>query len=373
MGGPAHQAALLSGRRMDAERFETLLVHGSLAPGEESMADLAEREGARMVHLPTLGQPVNPANDLRALRSMRGIVRDFRPDIIHTHTAKAGYLGRQAALLARRPRPRLVHTYHGHVLEGYFGPLKTWAYRGLERRLARSTDRLIGVSQATVDDLVRFKIAPRSRFRVVPLGLDLSGYESPSDGASLRRELGLANGDVLAIFVGRVVPIKRLDLLIRAVAHARRSGARLHLAIVGDGELRPELERLSADLELGQAVHFLGYRRELAPLFAAANFAALSSENEGTPVSLIEGGAAGLPAVATDVGGVSEVVSTDVGILVPAGDHVALGAAMSRIAGDATLRRELGGRAANRMPRLYSAERLVGDVTELYRELAAPS
>jgi len=182
MGGPAHQAGLLSGRRFHPERYRTLLVHGSLAPGEESLAAIAEEEGATMRFLPELRQSVQPAHDPRALLKLIRIARAFRPDVVHTHTAKAGFLGRQAAL-AVRPRPAIVHTFHGHVLEGYFGPAKTRLYLELERALARVSDRLIGVSQATVDDLVRLGVAPREKFLVLPLGLDLDRFAEPALGS----------------------------------------------------------------------------------------------------------------------------------------------------------------------------------------------
>jgi glycosyltransferase involved in cell wall biosynthesis len=318
---------------------------------------------------------VNPPRDLRALGALVRIVRRFRPDIVHTHTAKAGFLGRQAALIASRPAPILVHTYHGHVLEGYFGPVKSGLYRRLEHRLACSTDRLIGVSQATVDDLVRLGIAARDRFQVIPLGLDLSGYvqDRGDERLRLRNDLGLGDRDVLALFVGRVVPIKRLDRLIRAIKNARELGAPVHLAIVGDGEIRPSLERLVADGGLADAVHFLGYRRELAPVFAAADLAVLSSANEGTPVSLIEAGAAGVPAVATDVGGVAEVVTPETGVVVPACDEEALAAALGRLSGDERLRTRLGAAARERTLDRYSADRLITDIQELYDTLLQPA
>ncbi|MFL5907214.1 MAG: glycosyltransferase [Solirubrobacterales bacterium] len=371
LGGPAHQASLLSGRRFDPERYETLLVHGQPAPGEESMADLAATEGAETVYLPSLRQPVNPLHDSRALRQLGSIARRFRPDLVHTHTAKAGFLGRTAALMAVHPRPVLVHTFHGHVLEGYFGPAKTRFYRGLERSLGRRSDRLIGVSQMTVDDLVRLGIAPREKFSVVPLGLDLEPFTRVDQRAreSLRAELQIAHDDVLLSFVGRIVPIKRLDVLLRAFSRAHGDGTRIRLAVVGDGETRPELERLAGELGVAQAVTFLGYRRDLATIAAAADVAVLSSDNEGTPVSLIEAGAAGKASVATNVGGVAEVVIPESGLVVPAGDEVAFAGAIRRLAGDRDLRERMGHRAREHVLSRYSAERLISDIDELYREL----
>jgi glycosyltransferase involved in cell wall biosynthesis len=372
MGGPAHVAALLGGRRFAARGYETLLVHGSLAPGEASLADLAEEEGAPMRFVSELQQPVHPLHDSRALLSLIRLARAFRPDVVHTHTAKAGFLGRQAAL-AVRPRPAIVHTYHGHVLEGYFGAGKSRLYLQLERALARVSDRLTGVSQATIDDLVRLGVAPRERFALLPLGLDLAPLAAPADGLrdKSRAQLGIGAGDVLLVFVGRIVPIKRLDLLLRALALAlaREGEPRLRLALAGDGEERPGLERQAADLGVAAEVRFLGYRRELRPLFAAADVAVLSSDNEGTPVSLIEAAAAGLPAVATDVGGVHEVVGEETGALVPRGDAGAFAAALVCMAADPDRRRACGRAARSRALARYGAERLLDDVDALYREL----
>jgi glycosyltransferase involved in cell wall biosynthesis len=337
------------------------------------MADLAKREEARMEYLPSLGQPVVPPRDARALAGIVRIVRRFRPHIIHTHTAKAGFVGRLAGLIALRPRPILLHTYNGHVLEGYFGPIRSGAYRRLERQLGRASHCLVGVSAATVDDLVRLRVAPREKFRVIPQGLELDPFTHVDDATrvAMRRQLVVPADQVLLTFVGRIVPIKRLDLLLRAFALARRTGAPVHLAVVGDGETRPDFERLASELGIAANVTFVGYRRDLPPIAAATDAAVLSSDNEGTPVSLIEAGAAGRPAVATDVGGVSEVVTTESGLLVPSGDEGALAAAIERLAADQELRRRMGQRAREHVLRRYSAERLVSDVDALYAELLA--
>jgi glycosyltransferase involved in cell wall biosynthesis len=334
------------------------------------MEDLAHCEGAQTQFVPNLVQPVRPHRDTAALVRISAIARRFRPNIVHTHTAKAGFIGRLAALTVR-PRPVIVHTYHGHVLEGYFGPAGSRAYRSLERILGRRSDCLIGVSKATVDDLVRLGVAPRERFRVVPLGLDLEPFTNLGEeaGRELRASLGIGDAELLATFVGRVVPIKRLDVLLRGIARARSEGVPLRLAIVGDGEIRPSLESLSRQLGIAEAVAFLGYRRDLGPITAATDVAVLTSANEGTPVSLIEAGAAGLPAVASAVGGVPEVVSEKNGILFPPGDDAALAQALGRMAGDATLRRRMGERAREHSLRRYSADRLVADIAALYEEL----
>lgn len=370
MGGPAKHVGLLSGRRMSELGYETLLVHGSLAPGEEPLTEVAEAEGAEMLYLPSLAPPIRPDSDIRALAQLIRVARRFSPEVIHTHTAKGGFLGRAAAL-AVKPRPTVIHTYHGHVLEGYFGSSKTALYRGMERAAARVSDRLIGVSSATVDDLVRLGIAPRDRFRVVPLGLDLDAFaalELVPDPAA-RRELGIEDDGILFTYVGRIAPIKRLDLMLESVAKARVAGHSIRLAVVGDGEDRAGLEAQARDLAIDSHVHFLGYRSDLARIAAASDAFALSSDNEGTPVSLIEAAASGRPVLATDVGGVRDVVKEHSGIIVAPDDPAALAEGFGVLAGDRDLRLEMGAKAREHALGRYSAGRLVGDIDSLYREL----
>jgi glycosyltransferase involved in cell wall biosynthesis len=365
IGGPAYHVSLLSGR-LDPECYETLLVAGRPGPGEGSFEGLARRYGARLEPLPSLSPEIDPRADLRALLELRAIVRRFRPHIVHTHTAKAGALGRTAALVAAiRPRPLIVHTYHGHVLEGYFGRAVTAGYRGVERGLARFSDRLIGVSQATVDDLVRLRVAPRERFAVVPLGLELDRF------LSLEPRSAPADGDAVALYAGRLVPIKRVDLLLAAVARARRGGAGLRLVVLGDGELRPSLEQLARRLGIAGSVEFLGYREDVGPHLAAADMAVLSSANEGTPVALIEAAAAARPLVGTRVGGVADVVAPGTGRLVASGDEEGLATALAELAADPALRRELGLRAREHVRSAYGADRLLADIDRLYGDLLA--
>ncbi len=373
MGGPAHQAALLSGRRFHPDRYETLLVHGRIPEGERSAAFLSEREGATMRYLPTLIQPISPVYDSRAIASLVKLIRGFRPDIVHTHTAKAGFMGRSAIVAAfpRGGRPKVVHTFHGHVLEGYFGPGRAALYRRLETGLARVTDRLIGVSEATIDDLVRLGVAPREKFTRVPLGLDLDAIAEPADGLRerTRSDLGIGEAEVACIFVGRIAPIKRVDRLLDAFAGAYEQVPRLRLLVVGDGPDRTELEARARTLGIANRVSWLGYRSDLDALFAAADLGVLSSDNEGTPVSLIEAGAAGLPAVATDVGGVAEVVEPGCGAVVPAGDTAAISSALAELARDDGARIAAGERARGRILDTYSYASLRRAIDGIYSEL----
>jgi glycosyltransferase involved in cell wall biosynthesis len=264
-----------------------------------------------------------------------------------------------------------VHTYHGHVLSGYFGPAKTEVFRRIEQGLARRTDCLIGLSQATVDELVAINVAPRERFRTIPTGLDLAAFLAvqQSDGCELRAVLGVEDDELLAAFVGRLAPIKRVDILLRAVAHARGAGARIRLAVVGDGELRETLEAHAAELGLSEAVTFLGFRRDLPQVAAACDLAVLSSDNEGIPVALIEAAAAGKPAIGTDVGGVSDVVPR--ADLVPAGDHRALGERLIAATRERAALPRKGEAARARVRETFAYERLLRDIAALYDELLA--
>jgi glycosyltransferase involved in cell wall biosynthesis len=367
LGGPAHHVALLS-RGLTARGYETLLVTGRAGAGEEEHADL---DGIRIRYLDRLAPEIRPLDDLLALVDLIRVVRAFRPDIVETHTAKAGMLGRLAALLARRQRPIVIHTYHGHVLRGYFGPLKTRVFRSIERGLARISDRLIGVSKATVDELVALKVAPREKFVVVPLGLDLDPFLALGldPDQSVREELGAGSDEVLFTFTGRLVPIKRPELMLRSLARARESGAAARVAVVGDGLPRAQLESLAQSLGCAGAVDFLGYRHDLPRIAAASDAALLSSDNEGTPVALIEAAAAGRPAVATDVGGVADIVVEGAGLLAPPGDEAALAARIVQIANEPYLRRQMGARAREHVAAKFTATRLLDDVDLLYTRL----
>ena len=367
IGGPAYHVSLLSGR-LPQERYHTLLIAGHVGPAEASFADLAEHYGANLRMLPSLGPELDLPRDSRAVCSLIRIMREFRPHIVHTHTAKAGVVGRLAARIALGPRAVVIHTYHGHVLAGYFNPIQNTLYRTIERTLGLASDCLVGVSQATVDELVRLRIAPRRKFRVVPLGLELDRFLTVEReaGDTLRAEIGAQPDDCVALSVGRLVPIKRVDLTLRAVAAAREHGARIKLVVVGDGELRRALERLAAELAVDDSVRFLGFRRDLDRLTAASDVAVLSSDNEGTPVALIEAAAAARPAVATSVGGVPDIVTRETGRVVRKEDVTGLAAALVELANDPALRATLGAAARERVRARFAADRLLADINRLY-------
>jgi glycosyltransferase involved in cell wall biosynthesis len=370
-GGPALHVMHLSAGLSD--RYPTLLVTGSIAEGEQDLTPLVRERVPDIRIIPALGREISPLRDLRVLLELYRLLRRVRPTIVHTHTAKAGTIGRVAAWLARVPIR--IHTFHGHVLRGYFSPAKTRVFIGLERLLARLTTVIIAISPAQADELVNeFHIAPRERFRVIPLGLDLAPFAAPgrADRRQRFRQEIRASTDVVVTCVGRLVPIKNHRLLLRAFAVARRRHTAMRLIIVGDGPERPSLEALRDELGLGGAVSFLGWRSDLDVIYAGSDIVVLTSDNEGTPVSLIEALAAQCAVVSTDVGGVRDVLANgERGVLVPAGDVEAFAEALVGLASDSDRRESLATSGQAAVLRQFSRERLIADIGSLYDELEA--
>jgi len=374
VGGPAlHVAYLVEGL---ADRgYETTLVAGSLARGEESMAHVAESRNARIVTIPHLHREISPLEDARAIVRLAQLIREERPQILHTHTAKAGAVGRIAALLAGSARPPIVvHTFHGHVLRGYFSPLTTLGFRTLERWLARVTTRLIAVSPEVRDDLVRLGVGPKEKFAVIRLGIELGERVGGDEETrrETRRQLGVGPDAFVVGWVGRMTAVKRTDDVVRSFRELLDRDVDAYLCLVGDGPDRPRLERLAHELGIVKRCLFVGYQDDVAPYYEAIDVLLLPSVNEGTPVSVIEALAAGRPAVATRVGGVPDVVRDGVdGHLVEVGDASTLGERLAELARDPSRREEMGQEGRSRVIERYAVSRLVDDIDALYRELLA--
>jgi len=372
MGGPAlHVAYLTAGLR---ERgYDTTLVAGSLARGEDSMAFVAHARDVQIVRIDELGREISPLRDFVATLRLARLIRRERPDILHTHTAKAGTIGRVAALLAgRRGPPIVVHTFHGHVLRGYFGPLRSRFFRLLERWLAARTTALIAVSPQVRDDLVALDVAPPERFVVVRLGIELEERVAAGhDGrAESRRYLGIEPDRFAVGWIGRMTAVKRTDDVLVAFKRLREEGIDAVLCMVGDGPDRPELERRAHELGVVRHTLFLGYQADVAPFYAAFDALVLPSSNEGTPVSAIEALAAGRPVVATRVGGVPDVVQEGRdGFLVDPGATDDLAERLTRLARDPDLRERMGAAGRERVLPRYAVARLIDDVDRLYRSL----
>ena len=373
MGGPAlHVAYLTHGLR---ERgYDTTLVAGSLARGEDSMEFVARELGIEATHLPELRRDIAPIRDLQATVRLARLIRRLRPDILHTHTAKAGAVGRMAALLVGDARPPIVvHTFHGHVLRGYFGPRLSYGFRLLERWLAKRTDALVAVSPEVRDELVRLGVAPAEKFTVVRVGIELRERVADLDGrAETRRLLGIADDSFTVGWVGRMTGVKRTSDVLLAFKRLRERGVDAVLCMIGDGPERGQLERRAHELGIMKRTLFLGYQEHVAPYYAALDAMILPSGNEGTPVSAIEALAAGRPVVATRVGGLPDVVREgEDGFLVTPGAVDELADRLERLAADEELRRRMGEAGRERVLPRYSVERLIDDVDALYRSLLA--
>ena len=370
IGGPSvHVILLTAGLR--EKGYETRLIVGREAPSEGNLLDMARQKGIEVEQLAGLGREIRPFADLVTLFQLYRVIRACRPAIVHTHTAKAGVLGRVAARLAGVPV--VVHTYHGHVLRGYFGPRKTAFFRRLETVLNRITDVAITVSTALRDDLAGMGVAPREKIRVVPLGLDLARFARPHARGDLRAACAAAEGDVLIGVVGRLVPIKDIDCFLEAASRVGQATPRARFAVVGDGELRATLEHKAAELGLGSRLTFVGWRKDLESVYADLDLVVNSSRNEGTPVALIEAMAAGRPVVATAVGGTPDLLGEGTrGRLVPAGNPAALAEAILHALDHPEDSAQRARAARDYVLAHHSVERLLRDIDELYRELLPP-
>lgn len=372
MGGPAlHVAYLTAG--LETRGYRTTLVAGELSRGEGSMAFVADALAVPVVTVSELHREISPLRDAVATIRLARMIRAERPHILHTHTAKAGALGRLAALLAgRSARPIIVHTFHGHVLRGYFGGARARVFRLVETLLARTTDALVAVSPQVRDDLVALAVAPARKFAVVRLGIELDARVAPADGArdDARRLLGLPPERFAVGWIGRMTGVKRTGDVLLALRELRARGVDATLCMVGDGPDREALEEHAYRIGVARHCLYLGYQDDVAPWYAALDAVILPSASEGTPVTAIEALAAGLPVVATRVGGVPDVVREgEDGFLVAVGDVTGMAERLARLAASPELRARMGATARERVRARYAVERLVDDVDRLYRSL----
>lgn len=359
---------MLLTREMAAHKYRTLLVAGSCEPDDEDMRYLL-RPGDPVRWVPELSRSVRPWRNLKALWQLWRLLRRERPDIVHTHTAMAGGLGRCAAALSGVPI--VIHTFHGNSLNEYFSPVRSAVFRRIEQLLALFTDMLCVVSPQQATELSgQFHIAPPHKFRVVPLGLDLDDY------LSLRPPAG--RGPLTVGWFGRMVPVKNIVLLAATIGNALERSRNIRFLIAGDGPDRPLLDRLLE--RFGARVVCLGWKREILPEMARCDVLLQTSRNEGTPVALIQGMAAARPFVSTPVGGVVDMVSGRVtrqadgarwhanGVLVES-DAVAFAGVLLDLAEDRALVSRMGNAGRAFAASHYRKERLTADLDSLYRQL----
>jgi glycosyltransferase involved in cell wall biosynthesis len=372
VGGAALHVLQLA-REQQRRGHDVVVVAGTLAAGEESMEYVADELGVSVRALPGLQRELSVRADGAAVRELRSLIRARRPDILHTHTSKAGATGRVAALLAGRARPHaIVHSYHGHVLSGYFSPRRQRVFRLVERLLGRSTGALIAVSDEVRDDLVAFGVAPAERVVVVPYGFDLPEWTGADDEARerVRAELGVGPETFVVGWAGRLTAIKRPLDLVRTLHSLVALGVDAVLVLVGDGEDREQTEALARELGVEDRCRLVGFQQGMRAWYAAFDATLMTSANEGTPVVAIESLAAGRPLVATRAGGTGTVVADgESGFLEAVGDTDALARRLALLAGDPELRAQLGRHGADDVRARFATERMTDELDAVYRRL----
>jgi glycosyltransferase involved in cell wall biosynthesis len=371
-GGPPVHATILN-RRISEYGYDSLLVFGNCAEAEKNMEYLLQPDD-KVERVPELGAAPSPLHDLLALYKVWRLIRRYKPDIVHTHTAKAGFLGRIAAWLAGCPH--VIHTFHGHVLEGYFSPRVNQAVQFAERSLGTLSEALLTVSKQQADELSnRFGVAPNEKFHVVPLGLDLAPYlgiPPPSFEEPVLRLLWL----------GRFVPIKNLELLLKIASHLQTKSIPVEITLAGEGPLKEDFEESVAQLQL-RNVQILPWQDDIRPALANSHMLIMTSHREGTPLSLIQGMAAGRPFLSTAAGG-----TVDLGTGIPRlesnswwYDNAVLAAANPEAFGSVLVRLLQQRRSLERMSQnarafaasQFSESRLAEDIAQLYNGLIAGS
>ncbi|MFN2512107.1 MAG: glycosyltransferase [Pyrinomonadaceae bacterium] len=399
VGGPARHVVWLTAG-LQAPNWNSLLVSGTVPPGEEDMSYFAAEHGVEPLLIAEMSREISFKDALSIWKIYRVFCREG-PDIVHTHTAKAGTVGRVAGFLYRwltpssllgRPRQCLfVHTYHGHIFHSYYGPLKTRLFLTIEKVLARLiTDRIVVVSEQQRREIhTRFGVGRPNQFVVIPLGLDINSFADwRNRRQQFRDELRAKSDELVVGIVGRLTEIKNHELFLRAVAILKdrlaqeRSGSRVKFVVIGDGGLRDRLEAQARTLGLVEDVIFAGSRRDPENFYAALDIVALTSLNEGTPLTLIEAMANARPVVATAVGGVVDLLGETIeehqnerytvcrrGISIQSNDPVAVAAGLFHLITNPELRSQLGHRGLEFVASSYSRERLLDDIKALYKQL----
>ena len=359
VGGPA-VLIVNTIRELDREEFDVRLVTGNC---EDDEADYLETQAPdiRAIRIDGLGRSVSPVNDVMALRSVVGRLRDIQPHIIHTHTAKAGVVGRLAARLAPIGA-RVVHTFHGHLLHGYFSPVKTRGLIAAEARLARSSDRLIAVSPQVRDDLLSAGIGHQKQYEVIPPGVSLGDLP---DRESARAALHIQSENHVVLLLGRITRIKRPDRFAEAARIVHQQIPNTHFLIAGSGDLDAELRESMAGLPSS----VLGWRSDIESLLAASDALVVTSDNEGTPLSVIQAGLAGVPTVGTRVGGMESVVdSGQTGLLVDP-DARAVADGLVTLLERQPDRSAMGAEARRQMNAKFSTQAMIESHADLYRRM----
>jgi glycosyltransferase involved in cell wall biosynthesis len=385
LGGPTYNAAYLS-RYMPPE-FETLLVGGEKDDSEDSSEFIVKSLGLNPIIIPEMKREIDLKSDYEAYRKMVNIIKEFKPDIVHTHASKAGTIGRLAA--AQMQVPAVIHTFHGHVFHSYFGKIKTVMYKNIERNLARKSSTIIAISEKQKTELcLVHRICKPEKIKVIPLGFDLSRFNENMDQKreQFRRRYNIKDDEIAIGIIGRIVPVKNHRLFLEAAKIVLgKTQFKLRFFIIGDGEDRLRVEGYAREFDIPfvdatitdevQALTFTSWIKEIDVACAGLDIIALTSLNEGTPVSLIEAQAANKPIVTTNVGGIENVVIEGVTAFLCHSKHDAVQFAdrLLDLTESAERRAEMSRVGWDHVRNKYHYTRLVRDMTDLYYELLDPT
>lgn len=367
--GGAMENTLHTVRLAHPERYEAGLITGTVGKNEIAMEDQAAKAGVSLIRIPELVRHPAPWNDWRAYRALVRLFREKRYHIVHTHTSKAGFLGRMAA--AKAGVPIVVHTPHGHIFDGYFPKPVTWFYTQLERLAARHTDRFIALTHRGIAEHVQQRIGRPDQWLAIFSGIDITPFDQAHELRSpARKALGIQPSDILIGAVGRLEPVKGFTYFVEAAHAVAYAEPRARFLVAGDGSLTKELQQQA--LPLGDRIRFLGLRDDVPALMAAMDIFVLPSVNEGMGRVVLEAGAAGVPVVAARVGGVPDVVADGVtGLLTPPRDAAALARAIVELARDPKRRAAMGAAGRDFVVPAYSIETMVKEIEALYERLVS--
>ncbi|AZQ62907.1 glycosyltransferase [Flammeovirga pectinis] len=375
VGGPAIHTILLS-EKINNDKYSTKLVAGPVPSNEGDMSYLADEKDVTVSYLNNLQRELSPKDDLKALSELLSIIKKFQPDIIHTHTAKAGFIGRGAAILYnsfRKNKVKTIHTFHGHVFHGYFSPLKTKLFLNIERALAKHTDTIITITNRQQEEILALGIGKKEQHRMIPLGLDLERFYINKNTSFLHTTYSIPSEKKLIGIVARFTQIKNLKMFIRVANIMYQKDKNLHFFMIGDGEDRDMLEAYTNETMASSYITFTGFLKNLPDIYSSLDLVLLTSNNEGSPVSIIEAMTSGTSVVSTSVGGVPDLF-TKYGnkFLVNPDDDVAMANAASEILlphNNQLFIEEHQGATYSK----YNFNRLVDDLMNTYKELTHES
>ena len=371
IGGPTYNATFLS-RFLDDE-YETLLIGGLPEKEEADSLHILEEYGLSPMLISEMQRVPSFKSDKAAYRKIKQIIEEFKPDIVHTHAAKAGALGRKAAKACGVPV--IVHTFHGHVFHSYFGKVKTNIFKFIERRLAKKSDGIIAISDIQKQEIANVhKICPSNKIKVIPLGFDLDKFQKEtSKREDVRKKYNLQKEEIAIAIIGRLAPIKNHALFLSVVEDVlKKTSKKVKFFIVGDGEERANIEERVADLnaEFKDAILMTSWIKNIGEFNAGMDIICLTSNNEGTPVSLIEAQAGNLAVVSTDVGGVRDIVKEgETGYIVPKNNVNLFSEKLLFLIEDDETRKRFSENGWNFVREKFHYTTLVKNVNEYYKEL----